>query len=70
MTYLFIRTCQSCDGRINCPRPEGALKDTYLNRQCRKCRSIDFDFGSMRDVNPVTLEDLPKQEDLDEGEAE
>ena len=70
MTLLFVRTCQSCDARIKCARPEGALTDGYLNRKCRKCGSTDFDYGSLRNVNPITLERLPDDGAIDEGELE
>lgn len=68
MTILFIRTCQSCGHRINPPFNEipkhgEPITDTYRNKKCPKCDSIDFDYGSDKNVDKNTLEDIPDWED-------
>ncbi len=62
---LFIRTCQSCGHRQRDtePREQGVMTDAYRERQCKHCKSRDLDYGSQQDVDPVTLEHLPYEED-------
>jgi len=58
---IWIRTCQSCGHKQECPRPtftdktKDGLTDAYCNRKCKKCKSESLDYGS--DV-PSTPEEI------------
>lgn len=45
-TVEFIRTCQECGHKQKDRKPQGELKDSYLNRKCKKCKSEALDYGS------------------------
>lgn len=63
MTILFIRTCQSCFNRISVPKENQPIygkepSDSYKEKKCPKCKSRDFDYGSEKNVDEKTLEDI------------
>lgn len=42
---MWIRTCQSCGNKQEDKMPQGEYTQTYENRKCNKCKSMDLDYG-------------------------
>lgn len=58
---LYIRTCQTCLNRVISKEPKD--NERLLNQRCKKCKSFDFDYGSNQNVDPITLKDIPYDND-------
>jgi hypothetical protein len=56
---LWIRTCQSCGNRQGAKPPMEYKDEAWREIKCRKCKSIDLDYGSWADSNPNYTEDEP-----------
>lgn len=42
---LWMRKCQECGHSQEDKHPEGAPTEAYLNRKCKRCKSMGLDFG-------------------------
>ena len=45
---MWIRTCQECGHKQPDSNPEASktgFTDAYMNRKCRKCKSMGLDYG-------------------------
>lgn len=42
----WYRTCQSCNHTDTYKSPEEYKGDTWRDVKCKKCKSIDLDYGS------------------------
>jgi transcription elongation factor Elf1 len=44
--FNWIRTCQSCGHQQVAKCPKEYKNDSWQDLQCKKCKSIDFDYGT------------------------
>lgn len=44
---LFVRTCQSCSYKQVAKPPKTYKNEAWREIQCKRCHSIDLDYGSM-----------------------
>ena len=42
---MWIRTCQECGHKQEDRDPRANMSDAYMDRKCRKCKSMGLDYG-------------------------
>lgn len=47
----WIRTCQSCGNKQEASKPDNSkpLPSSYTEAKCKRCKSIDLDYGSYQE---------------------
>jgi len=52
----WIRTCQSCGNIQEDKKPDGDMTDPYAFRKCKRCKSMDLDYGKWESNDETTID--------------